>query len=348
MKGRIILPVLLSAFLLASCSSGGSSYSEGATYSDKSSSDSYSYASEDFSNTSENDASDEYSADVSESDSSSNSPDTESGLSSNTIKKDMLVYTCNISIDVLNFDEAMEKYRGYLDSFGGFIETENYSDGGKSSSRWYNENEEKWQSYSATVRIPSTQYDDFCNIISELGDLRSKNASVENVSSEYYDLSTTLEIYEAKENRYMALLKDITDEEYALSIEKEITDLQIQIAKLKTRMNEIKTDVAYSYVNISINEVKQYIEEPIKTDTFIQRLGNTVSDTASGFLDFLETLLFVIIHILPYLILMGLIAAVIILVRKKIRAKRYAKSENISSAKQNEQANTQTNENKEK
>ena len=92
-------------------------------------------------------------------------------------------------------------------------------------------------------------------------------------------------------------------------------------------MNRIETDVAYSYVNISINEVKQYREEPVKNDTFIQRLGNTVSDTVSDFLDFLEELLFVIIHLLPYLILIGIIVVIVLAARKKIRAKKALKNQ---------------------
>lgn len=322
MKGKTIIPVLLSALLLTACSSTSSSdqayYAKGADAGYASESfDSYSYESE-------NGIYD--TAEVSGSSSSSGSPESEKGLSSDRIKKEMLVYTCNMSIDVLNFDEAIAQYRNYLDGCGGFIETESYNDGG-STGRWYYENEEKWKSYSATIRIPSTEYDNFCNAASGLGDLRSKNASVENVSNEYHDLSTSLEIYEAKEKRYLALLADITDEEYAVTIERELTDIQIQIAQIKTRMNRIETDVAYSYVNISINEVKQYREEPVKNDTFIQRLGNTVSDTVSDFLDFLEELLFVIIHLLPYLILIGIIVVIVLAARKKIRAKKALKAQ---------------------
>ena len=112
-----------------------------------------------------------------------------------------------------------------------------------------------------------------------------------------------------------------------MTIERELTDIQIKIAQIKTGMNRIETDVAYSYVNISINEVKQYREEPVKNDTFIQRLGNTVSDTVSDFLDFLEELLFVIIHLLPYLILIGIIVVIVLAARKKIRAKKALKNQ---------------------
>ena len=327
MKVKTALPIILSALILTACGSSETSaaYEKGSYSNGVQSYDSYSYAAETSAEYYDYEAYEEEGsydmADAEGSDASSNSADNGNGVTTEKIRKEMLVYTCNMTVDVLNFDESIEKFKESLDSFGGFVETENYSDGG-GSNRWYNENEEKWQSYSATVRVPSSEYDAFCKAAAELGDLRSKNASVENVSSEYYDLSTTLEIYEAKEQRYIDLLADITDDEYAVTVERELTELQIQIAKIKTRMNQIQTDVAYSFVNISINEVKEYKAEPVKKDTFGERLKNTISETASDFLIFLEGLLFLIISLFPYLVLIGIIVFIIISVRKNIRKKK--------------------------
>ncbi|MDE7240065.1 MAG: DUF4349 domain-containing protein, partial [Lachnospiraceae bacterium] len=227
----------------------------------------------------------------------------------------------SMDIDTLDFASTVNGFKALLDQYGGFIESENYSDGG-SYGRWYSESTEKWQSYSATLRIPSRNYDAFCNSAGNLGDLRSKNASVQNLSSEYHDLSTTLEIYEAKEERYIALLSEITEDEYAVAIERELTDLQIEIARIKSRMNKINTDVSYSYVYITINEVKEYVSEPLKTDTFFDRLLNTINDTWIGFIEFWETLLFLIIRLLPYLVLIALLVIIILALTKKRRARK--------------------------
>lgn len=335
MKKISITAFLLSAALLTGCGSSSNYASDTASISQNSKG----YSSYDSASEAYYDSDYSYSDEVENADASSNGSGDEDGLAADRIKKEMLVYSCDMSVDVLDFDTAVSKFKESLDSYGGFVENENYNDGG-SSSRWYSEDDEKWQTYSATVRVPSTDYDAFCAAAAELGDLRSKNASVQNVSSEYYDLSTTLEIYEAKEQRYIALLAEITDDEYAVSIEKELTELQIEIAKIKTRMNDISTDVAYSFVNISINEVKQYTPEPVQKDTFGQRLKNTISSTASNFVKFLEVLLFIIIALLPYIILVGIIVFVIILIRKSIKKKRAAK--NISPAPENTAAQNDT------
>ena len=247
--------------------------------------------------------------------------ETSAGLSADEIDREMLVYSCSMSIDTLDFASTVNSFKTLLDQYGGFIESENFDDGG-SYSRWYSEEDEKWQSYSATLRVPSRNYDAFCSSAGNLGDLRSKNASVQNLSSEYHDLSTSLEIYEAKEERYISLLATITEDEYAVAIERELTDLQIEIARIKSRMNKINTDVSYSYVYITINEVKEYVSKPVKTDTFFDRLLNTIRNTWTDFVGFWEALLFLIIRLLPYLVLIALLIIIIIALTKKRRARR--------------------------
>lgn len=262
----------------------------------------------------------------------------ESGtLTADSIQKEMLVYSCYMTVDTLDFDLSLNSFKSTLEMYGGFVETEDFNDGG-GRGRWYYEDEEKWQSYSATVRIPSKDYDAFCNSAGGLGDLRSKTSTVENLSQEYSDLSTTLEIYEAKEQRYIDLLADITEDEYAVAIEKELTEIQIQIANIRTRMNRISTDVAYSYVYFTLNEVKEYVSEPVKTDTFFDRLSNTLKDAGETFLDFLEGLLFFLIYAVPYLILIGIVVFVIVKIVKKRKAKKRDKMQAQNALRENQSA----------
>ena len=236
------------------------------------------------------------------------------------INKQMLVYSCDMSIDVLEFEESVDKFHDLIDKYNGFLESENYSDGG-SSSQWQYADSQKWKTLNAVIRVPSADYDNFCRDAEAIGDMRRKNASVQNLTTEYSDLKTTLSIYEAKESRYLELLKDVTNEKDAVALEEELTSIQIEIARIKTRMNNIEGDVAYSYINLTLNEVREYTEEPVveRTDTFGQRLQNTVSRTWSNFLEFLEGLLFFIIRVLPYAVLIGIFVFIISKLKKALR-----------------------------
>ncbi|MDE6776285.1 MAG: DUF4349 domain-containing protein, partial [Ruminococcus sp.] len=250
------------------------------------------------------------------------------------VRKEMLVYSCNMTVDVLDFDSAVSSFRESLDTYDAFVETENYSDNG-SSGRWQYSDEIRWKTYTATVRVPSEKYSEFCDTASSLGDLRSRNASVQNLSSEYYDISTTLEIYETREKRYKELLSNTNDESRAMSVEKQLADIQIEIAKLKTRMKDINTDVAYSYVNISLNEVREYSEEPVRTDTFFQRLSNTISKASSSFLSTMEKILFALIYILPHALVIVLVLFVIAKIVKSIKRFHTRRTDNSTGKSNN-------------
>lgn len=339
MKKKILLISLICTALLTSC--GSSKYSESAApYNALNGAhgifDSKGYSSDSAATYEEAASEDGYYAADNTVYAETDDPQTEKAqtpnVNSESIDRDMLVYSCTMGVDVLEFDSAVDKFRGRIEQYQGFVESERFSDGG-SSSRWYDENEQKWSTYTATVRVPSRVYEDFCNAFAELGDLRSKNASVQNVSQEYHDLSTTLAIYEQKEERYLEMLSKAKDEANAVAVEDKLTDIQVEIAKLKTRMNQIKTDVAYSYVYVTINEVKEYQAEPVHNDTFGERLVNTLKDAGTGFLEFLEALLFFLIYAFPYVLVFGLIIAGLVKLVKTVRTRKKAKEEKKAAVK---------------
>ena len=91
-------------------------------------------------------------------------------------------------------------------------------------------------------------------------------------------------------------------------------------------MNAIETDVAYSYVYLTLNEVREYTQPAPSTDTFGDRLLETLKETGSGFVSFLEGLLFLIIHLAPYLVLIGITAFVIVKAVRYRKGKKAARS----------------------
>ena len=241
------------------------------------------------------------------------------------INTQMLVYSCEMSIDVLEFDASVDKFHDLIKKYKGFVESETYSDGGDST-KWQYADEQKWKTLHTMIRIPSASYDDFCKDAEKVGDMRRKNASVQNLTTEYSDLKTTLSIYEAKEKRYIDILAETKSNSDAIAVENELTNIQVEIARIKTRMNNIENDVAYSYINLTVNEVREYTEDPVieKTDTFGQRLSNTLSRTWRGFLEFLEALLFFLISVLPYLLVLGIFLFLIIKICKAVKKRRNA------------------------
>lgn len=217
----------------------------------------------------------------------------------NTTKKistEMLVYRGSLVIDSLDFEKTVADFKKLILDNGGFVESENYADNKEMYARYYQEDEDTNKTYSATIRIPSDKYEYAMTQTGELGDLRTKSSNVTNVTQQYSTYKSELEIYEAEYSRYLDLLAKAKDDKYALEIEKQLFDLQVKIADLKSSMTNLETDVAYSYIDVEICEVKEYKEEPAKKDTFVDRLKNTCEESLEGLLAFLEGLLFFVIR----------------------------------------------------
>lgn len=237
-----------------------------------------------------------------------------------TLKKEMLVYRCNISIDTLDYQTSLSDFKKLLKEYDCFIETENYSDNGDDYSYYYIEESGKHSRYTATVRVPSEKYESFLDSMGSIGDIRSKNSNVENLNREYTDTDTALKIYREQEKRYIAMIKD-ADDSYALQLQQQLTELEIKIAQLESRKNQIETDVAYSYVDLTLREVQKYSAHG-KTDTFTMRLKDHVSDSWDTFLNVMETLLTIFIYVWYYLVIVLVIVFFAVRQSKKNGEKR--------------------------
>ena len=230
------------------------------------------------------------------------------------INAEMLVYTCNVSIRTDKFQESYDKLKQLINDMSGFIESEDYneSDSSYSSSK----------TSHMTIRVPSNNYNTMLDSFGDIGTVSSKSSNAQNVSQEYSDTEKALEIYEAELARYIERIKTIKDESALLDLESKITDLQINIAQLKSRKSQIETDVAYSYVYLTLTE-SSYKEET--QESFGGRFVNTIKQSLQSFLDIGEGLLFFIILVLPEVIVIFIIVMVIIKLVKRSKRKKAEK-----------------------
>ncbi|MBP5492113.1 MAG: DUF4349 domain-containing protein [Clostridiales bacterium] len=227
--------------------------------------------------------------------------------------KEMLVFRCNIAIDTLNFDESLVALKNKIEEYHGFIERENQTDGSSGNGRYVIDEEDKDYYYTATIRIPSAYYDSFVNATSGIGTLRSKNSSVDNVATRYGTLQNELEIYEAEYDRYMKQYEETEDESIALQIQYELRNLAITISDIKTEMSMLESDVAYSYVSITIHKVSQKEiekeqEEVTEKDSFGTRLSKTAKNSWNDFLGFLQGIVLFFVGGWWVILILGLIA----------------------------------------
>jgi hypothetical protein len=205
-----------------------------------------------------------------------------------------LVYESRVSIDTLEFTKSCEEFKSMIREYKGFIETQKITDDGDYRVYIYDTDETIHHRLNATIRIPSEHYSEFMSEISGLGDVRSSEETVQNMTQKYGTLQAQLEIYETEYDSYMAMLSNAKDDATKLEIRKSLTEIAVCIATIKSQMSTIDTDVAYSIVHVIINEVEKYQEEKDES-TFKNRLLNTIETSKEEALEFIEYTLFAII-----------------------------------------------------
>lgn len=241
-------------------------------------------------------------------------------------KKEMLVYQSQVQIDTLEFDKTCAAFDRMMDEYEGFIESKNVSDNGDSYDYYVREEDREDRQYTmtVTVRIPAEHYRSFMSRTSELGDVRSSEENVTNMTQTYGTMKAQLDVYQTEYKSYLKMLAEAENDSTMLAIREKISEISVQIATIKNQMEGIRNDVSYSTVNLSIREVGEY-EEVEDTTTFGNRLVNTLRQSWEELLGFLESVLFfILLHWYKFVffaLLVFLIIRVCILLDKRSRKK---------------------------
>ena len=305
----LMVSALLSILVLSGCSAGKASYREDADYA------------------ASNEKQGGYNAKPgaeapSSSDGGSDQADGSYAQAPSVLSEEKLVYTCDMAIETTKYKETAEALKAKVKEFGGIIESESETD---SDSAWYYKNHTRYSatmSLYLTVRIPSERYSEFIDSAGTLGKVRQKTQNVQNISRRYSDTEARIRALETEESRLLEMLKKAESVEEMLYVEKRLTEVEYELSSQRSALSGMDVDVAYSTINIKLNEVLEYTEEERPAVTFIQRVGHAFSDMWEGLGDFGEGFLIVLIYLIPLFVIAAIVLLILWIIRKA-RDKKY-------------------------
>ncbi|MBQ9157408.1 MAG: DUF4349 domain-containing protein [Eubacterium sp.] len=244
-------------------------------------------------------------------------------------KEQKLVYTCNLSIETTSYKKTMGEIEDQIAKYSGIIESRNEYD---RDTGWYRTGHEKTSGTmecTIVVKIPSENYQDFLNSLDGKGKMTSKSMDVTNITRNYYDTQTVIESLKIQEKRLLKMMDEAKTIEDMITVEKRLTEVQTQLNQYKNQLSLMDTQVAYSTVTMDISEVMEYKTETPgrKTNTFSERFINNLEDSWTGFLSFMEGLLFLAIRLLPFALILALVMYITRPLRRKMKIRRQEKKE---------------------
>lgn len=231
-----------------------------------------------------------------------------------------------LTIETLTFDEALQKITEYVEDMGGYFASTDISN---NSIRGYYSNVRR---ATLSVRIPESKLSEFVGKFtsSEMFNVLRNSLSTEEVTDEYYDLKAQLDALMAQEARLTEMMNEAKNLSDMLLIENKLTSVRKEINSVSSRIQYYDKAVAMSFVDITLNEVEKY--EPTKEKTFFDKVGEAFVGAWEVFGDFLQGAVIVFLWILPFVITLGVIAAIVIVVvlknkKKKAKAKEQTPEE---------------------
>ena len=183
------------------------------------------------------------------------------------LKDVKMVYTANMDLQTLSFDQADADISALVEEMGGYFEQRSISN--RSSGYRYAE---------YTVRVPAEKFNDFCSQMGTLCHLVYKNESADNITESYYDTQSRLVTAQTKLERLQELLRRAESMEDIITIESAISETEWTIENLTGTLRTYDSLVGYSTVYMSLSEVYELAGQGQAPVTFGDRLGESFLD----------------------------------------------------------------------
>ena len=218
-----------------------------------------------------------------------------------------IVRTVDLTMETLNFDDAIAKITSAAASYGGYLE---YSYVSGESIR--SNGDARYASF--TVRIPADQLDNFVNGFDASFNILNKTENSTDITDTYYDTQARLNSLLTQEERLLAMLEGATELQYMLEIENTLANVRYQIESYYSTINRYDKQIALSTVSISLQEVIEYQPIVVKPKTFGERLSQAFSESWKDFADGWKNFMVGFVYVLPGLITLAVLAGLIILI----------------------------------
>ncbi len=204
-----------------------------------------------------------------------------------------IITTSNIYISTTEFDTDSDYILNQGKSFGGKIDfiSKHTSD------------HSGLEMLSVTLRIPNDKMEDFMNSMrKKFPEHMDEQTSSSNVTREFRDTQTRINVLEDKLKRLRELLSKAEEVGDILEIENNISytieELEIQKGSLKYLENQVQYSTAY----IELRETKSHA--PSNADTsFSSKIAQAFKDMGFIFVDTMKAIIIALIYAIPYIII---------------------------------------------
>ena len=231
--------------------------------------------------------------------------DTESILETDAIDSRKLIKEIDLSIETKDYDNYIKTLRESVAENGGYIE---YSDESSYSDL---------RTFNATIRIPVGNADGFAEVATSKGTVKSRSENVQDVTEQYVDIEARIKVYEAEEESLLEIMKQADNVTDLLSVKERLANVRAQIESYTAQLKSLENQTDYSTITLTVTEVEREVE----TEGYWSEIWNNILDGFKNVGVILTALFAFIISAIPYLIVIGAIAVIVIVIIRYYKKK---------------------------
>lgn len=157
-----------------------------------------------------------------------------------------VVQTAMLSVTVPkgDFDEVVNTARSIATGLGGFVTSSSASQGA----------DERLVHGSLVVRVPQQAYARAMTALSDLGTVKGRQESGEDVSLRYVDLEAKARHLESVERQLLSLLDKTTTVADALVVQQQLNEVQLQLEQVRGELRYLESQTAYATITLEVAE----------------------------------------------------------------------------------------------
>ena len=157
-----------------------------------------------------------------------------------------IVQTGSLRVSVRSgrFDDAIDEARSIAAGLGGFVVSSSASQGSF----------QRVVRGTLVVRVPARSYAEAMKSFAALGRVEGRQESGQDVSQEYVDLGARARQLEAVEAQLLQLLDRTKTVGAALAVQRELSQVQLELEQAKGRLNYLDDQVAFATISLDVHE----------------------------------------------------------------------------------------------
>lgn len=231
----------------------------------------------------------------------------------------------DVSLETKNFDEAITALDQLIEDFGGFAESRTI--------RGRSQNSRALRNAYYTIRVPADRFEAVMQDMGSIGTVLESNSKGTDITDQYVDYETRVRTLKVQEETLLELMEKATKLEDVITLEKRISEVRYEIESIENTLRNYDRLLAFSRINIHIQEV----DDATESDPVARTLGDRISGAFSRSIkDFRRTVENVIVWFAGSwiaIIFYGAIIIIVVLLIKKARKKPADSNKAENSAK---------------